>query len=132
MCLSIFINVLWCLGCDAPQATRQFNVHRTAHEALEADFQSQTYALQLREFIAEGSAPPSYESHPVVQRNAGRLVAPLGVYMDALPYSLVDSVLGVWVINLVTGARDVLLTIRKKRVCSCGCKGWCTYYPILL
>ena len=99
---------------------------------MEADFQSQTYALQLREFIAEGSAPPSYESHPVVQRNAGRLVAPLGVYMDALPYSLVDSVLGVWVINLVTGARHVLLTIRKKRVCSCGCKGWCTYYVILL
>ena len=67
-----------------------------------------------------------------MQQNAGRLVAPIGLYMDSLPYSLVDSVLGVWIINLVTGARHVLLTIRKKMVCSCGCRGWCTYYPILL
>ena len=68
----------------------------------------------------------------MVLRNPGRLVAPVGLYMDALPYSLVDSVLGVWIINLVTGARHVVMTVRKKLVCNCGCKGWCTYYPILL
>ena len=68
----------------------------------------------------------------MVQQNPGCLVAPVGLYMDSLPYSLVDSVLGVWLINLITGARHVLLIIRKKIVCNCGCRGWCTYYPILL
>jgi len=105
---------------------------RTAQEALREDFQGPTYAHKLREAINEGLLPPNYDAHPIVQRHSGSLVAPIAVYMDALPYSLVDSVLGVWLINLVTGARHVLLVLRKKMVCSCGCRGWCTYYPILL
>ena len=42
--------------------------------------------------------------------------------MDSLPYSLVDSVLGVWLINLITGARHVLLIIRKK-LCATAAAG---------
>ena len=52
--------------------------------------------------------------------------------MDALPYSLVDSVIGVWLINLITGARHVMMVVRKKIVCACGCRGWCTYHGMLL
>ena len=59
------------------------------------------------------------------------LVAAVGIYMDALPYSQVDSVLGVWAINLVTGARHVMMLLRKRMACACGCRGWCTYHGIL-
>lgn len=67
----------------------------------------------------------------MVVNNPGQLVAPLAIYMDALPYSLVDSVLGVWLVNLVTGGRHVLLLLRKRMVCACGCRGWCTYFLVL-
>ena len=51
--------------------------------------------------------------------------------MDGVRYSITDSVLGIWVMNWVTGRRHLWGLVRKRLVCRCGCKGWCTYWPIL-
>ena len=104
---------------------------KPAHETLESDYKNPSYSTQLREAIREGLLPPSYDDHPVVLENPTELVAVVGIYMDALPYSQVDSVLGVWAINLVTGARHVMMLLRKRMACACGCRGWCTYHGIL-
>lgn len=104
---------------------------KPSYETLEVDYRNASYSTQLREAINEGLLPPGYDDHPVVLENPTELVAPVGIYMDAVPYSLVDSCLGVWVINLVTGARHVLVLLRKRMVCACGCRGWCTYHGVL-
>ena len=33
--------------------------------------------------------------------------------------------------NLVTGRRHVMGVLRKHVCCRCGCKGWCSLYPLL-
>jgi len=77
---------------------------------------------------------PCYYSNPVVEAGMedGELVLPTALYMDGVPYSLTDSVVGVWLVNLVTGNRSLLAMVRKRLVCKCGCNGWCTFFPLLV
>ena len=109
-----------------------YPIFRPAHAILEAnDFQDNSYAVKLRETISEGGLPPSYDDHPLVLANPNEMVAPFGIYMDSLPYSLVDSVVGVWLVNLVTQARHAMLLVRKKRVCDCSRRGWRMWFVVL-
>ena len=36
--------------------------------------------------------------------------------------------LGVFVYNMVTGHRCLIIVIRKSELCKCGCRGWCTLH----
>ena len=65
------------------------------HESIGKDFDDPAYETKLREAIHSKSLPLSYYNHPVVTANPTELVAPFSLYMDGLPYSLVDSVLAV-------------------------------------
>jgi hypothetical protein len=87
--------------------------------------------FMLAEAIDAGDFPPSYKEHPVVVQNPGELVLPIALYLDAVPYTLTDSVLGIWIINMLTGARHLFCVIRKRFVCRCGCRGWCTFFGLL-
>jgi hypothetical protein len=98
------------------------------HEELEKD---PSISVRLQAAIDEGLLPPSYSSHPVVLNNPGELILPLIIYLDGVAYSLRDSVIGVWIYNMITGRREVIALLRKRVQCKCGCKGWCTWFPIL-
>jgi hypothetical protein len=74
--------------------------------------------------------PPCYYDHPIVARRLGEVVWPFSLYVDAAPYSHTDSVIGWWMVNEVTASRFLFCTLRKKLLCKCGCKCWCTLYPI--
>ena len=50
--------------------------------------------------------------------------------MDAVPYSLTDSVVGTWLVNLLPGQRHPMCIVRKRIVCQCGCLVRCTYYTV--
>ena len=52
--------------------------------------------------------------------------------MDEVPYSLTDSVVGIWVINMVTRRRHLIGVVRKRSTCKSGCRGWDTWFPILV
>ena len=56
---------------------------------------------------------------------------PYMFYLDGVPYSHTDSVTGVWLKNCITGERLLLLVLRKRQTCRCGCRGWCSYNAIL-
>ena len=71
--------------------------------------------------------PDSYHANPIVQAHPDEPVLPLGLFVDATPYSLTDSVLGFWTVCLVTGRRWLSAALRKKVCCKCGCRGWCAY-----
>ena len=65
-----------------------------------------------------------------IQERPGEGVIPLSLYMDGVPYSHTDSVIGVWICNMLTGVRHLSLVIRKRLVCKCGCRAWCTFFPL--
>ena len=75
--------------------------------------------------------PDGYYDHPVViEHGAREAVLPLGLFVDAVPYSHVDSTIGFWLINLITGERHLFSTLRKAVCCRCGCRGWCTFHEM--
>ena len=55
---------------------------------------------------------------------------PVGMYIDSVPYSQTDSVFGVWFFNIVSGVRHLGAIVRKKALCACGCRGWCSLDPL--
>ena len=82
---------------------------------------------------------PAYKEHPLVQEavsNGERLPVPVGVYLDGIRYisqaaGRSDSVLGIWLINLMSGKRHLMTSLRKSDQCSCGCRGYDSLFPLL-
>ena len=100
------------------------------HEAI-ADEVSATPDLidEHARSVATCDWPPAYTDHVVVSSTTAT-VLPLAVYIDGVPYSRTDSVLGFWVENMASGARHLCVLLRKRNMCKCGCKGWCTLFYI--
>ena len=104
---------------------------RVPHEVVNAEATSDpTIGQRLYEAVSSKTLPPTYFDHPLVLAGRGP-VLPLALYMDGVAYSMTDTVVGVWVVNVITGARHVVGLIRKQLLCQCGCRGWDTFYPVL-
>ena len=56
----------------------------------------------------------------------------MSLYLDAVPYSQTDSVLGIWLTDMLNQKRYCMALVRKKLACRCGCKGWCTLHAVFL
>eukprot|EP00969_Alexandrium_andersonii_P163147 7212962-Alexandrium_andersonii.AAC.1 len=77
---------------------------RPPHELLEEDAEADPgMVLKVQEKAAE--LPPAYHNHPVVEAAGTDVVVPLQLYLDGVPYSEVDSVVGIWAVNLATQGR---------------------------
>lgn len=101
------------------------------HEELEADvLATPGFPTKLQEAIDDGRFPPCYQDHPVVAAHRGEAVLPVNLFIDAVPYSQNDSVIGFWLINCLTDRRYLFCALRKKVICDCGCRGWCTFYGV--
>ena len=74
--------------------------------------------------------PPVYRHHAVVLRCARGEAIPIAFYLDGVPLAKRDSVLGFWIVNLASGKRHCLVVLRKGFMCKCGCRGWCSLWPI--
>ena len=99
-----------------------------AHELLNDDV-DQCLLDKLQRAIDTRSLPDCYYEHPIVQAHGdSEPVLPVAIFVDGVPYSNTDSVIGWWLENLITGARYFLCPLRKSVVCKCGCKGWCTFW----
>jgi hypothetical protein len=103
------------------------------HEQLADDYNSNMESCQtlLAKLKANDELPPCYWNHPVVQGAAAHeKVFPVALYLDGLPYSITDSVVGFWLISLIDGRRYLIAVLRKRIICKCGCKGWCTLWHL--
>ena len=101
------------------------------HEVLAAHVHER--GQELRELLAVSELPRCYYSHPVVERETcNRLVVPVAYYLDGVKYSRENSVLGCWLVCLLTKKRWLLWTLRKASACNCGCRGWCSLYTLML
>ena len=68
--------------------------------------------------------PPTYTEHATdLRAPEDELVVPLALYADAVPYSHTDSVLGFWVVNLVTDNRYFLRRPTKEAVLQVRLRG---------
>ena len=74
--------------------------------------------------------PPAYHEHPVVVRSRPLVAVPVSLYLGGIQYATRDSVLGIFLVNMVTSARHLLCSLKKKDLCRCGCLGWCSLWPL--
>ena len=104
-------GVLRPLACKAPHMV-------LAEEARETP----NFDRTVGEVVA--TLPPIYADHPVVQSAAPRAAVPLALFLDGVEYSKRNSIIGFCLINVATGKRELLCSIRKSVLCKCGCGGW--------
>ena len=100
------------------------------HEQLADDTQGIEASKRILEHKkATDDLPLCYHHHPVVSgAQEGECVFPVAIYIDGVPYSITDSVIGIWLINILDGRRYLVSVLRKRLLCMCGCRGWCTFY----
>ena len=101
-------------------------------EQLDEDLRKDpTSLLKLEEAIEDGKLPPVYHSNPVVvAHHDEKPVWPLRFFVDGVPYSQNDGVIGFWLIDGINGKRYFIGGLRKKVICNCGCRGWCTFASV--
>ena len=103
-----------------------FIPHAELHEEMK---ESITFDDDLAHAISHRTMPPSYFNHTVVSGTTDR-VAPIAMYVDGVQFQKTDSVLGLWVHNLIIKKRHLICSLKKSHMCKCGCKGWCTLYAV--
>ena len=74
----------------------------------------------------------NYLKHPAVV-TPGPPTLPGAFYVDGVPYSQNDGVIGFWFYSRVTQVRHLCVVVRRRHLCKCGCQpqGWCTLNAIL-
>ena len=72
-------------------------------EEIDADLRADTGSrLNLEEVKESRQLPPTYFTNPVVQQyGSEEPVYPVSVFIDGLPYSQTDSVIAIWMINII-------------------------------
>ena len=105
---------------------------RLLHEALGDELVASDARAKLHDAIEHRRLPDQYFNHPAVfGASAESMPHPYCIYLDAVAYTRADEVLGVFAYFVLTGRRHLLFCIRKSEVCNCGCKGYCSLFPIL-
>ena len=80
---------------------------------------------------------PRVRHNPAVQRafDAGlhwHDVRPIVSYWDGVRYTTRESLEGFYILDVRSGRRYLCWLVRREDLCTCGCRGWCTLYPLLL
>ena len=138
-----------CLGLDksaddsyviqAP-GNDKFNVSRSSHdipvtltqEALHDELTGTPQVLdELQSLVDRDALPPTYTTHPVVAAAHWAAVVPLAFFCDGAPFTKRDGFLAFWMQNLISGSRTLACVLRKSSLCHCGCRGYCTLFPVL-
>jgi hypothetical protein len=96
------------------------------HEVLHKEILEDSTILDN---IASTPWPPLYHSNPIV-RTSETPVLPLALYLDGVPSTRRDGILGFWLYNLISMKRHLICVLRKSHLCRCGCKSWCSLHPI--
>ena len=102
--------------------------HQALQEELNVDGEDLNEALQ--EATRTSELPVHYIQHPAVRAAGPGLIHPATLYLDGVPYSRRDTVLGVWVQLMYSQKRHLCFSIRKSELCGCGCRGQCSLGPM--
>ena len=107
-----------------------------AHESIADEIRNTEDASAL---LASAQLPRVYHENKHVQkakRDGLPLPWPVAMYSDGVQYTSSigrgHTVTGITLINLVTQKRHHVTAVGSWCQCNCGCRGWCTMFPILL
>ena len=119
---------------QVPQHSKHDSSRSTHNMPVKLPHEEMAKEIQENPAAAVGKPEPewteAFRSHPVVARNPGVTVIPYALYLDVIIYVKNDSLLGVFVYNLYTNKRHLCVILRRSDFCRCGCRGWCTLFPI--
>ena len=81
--------------------------------------------------VRDDLLPPVYTEHPVAI-SSGLKAHPIALYLDGVPTTKRDGVLGVWTYFLHSPKkkRHLCAVIKKSTLCACGCGGWCSLFVL--
>ena len=121
---------------QVPQLDRSADERRVAplptippHEACADHVRDRREELEVA--LATTTLPRCFYTHPVVTSAApGALVLPFILYLDAVSFSREDSILGLWVVCMLTHRRFLCASLKRSNTCKCGCRGWCSLWPL--
>ena len=68
------------------------------HESIEEELAASVAAADT----STQELPQTYSQHLVVRSSAPGTVCPLAIYVDGTPFSKLDSILGIFAVNIVT------------------------------
>lgn len=103
------------------------------HEALAAEVAADPGLLERALRAGPSDWATNFTTHPaVVSAPPGVPVLPVAIYLDGVPFTALDGFLGIWIYNLITYKRHLVAVLRKSRMCDCGCRKWCSLYPVFL
>lgn len=113
----------------------KYDLSRTSHKMV-VQLPHECFVEEVTENLHAATGPldpewtEQYRQHPVVLRNPGATVMPYAFYLDGISFTNTDSLLGMFVYSLYSLKRHLCCVIRRSNFCKCGCKGWCTLFPI--
>jgi hypothetical protein len=79
-----------------------------------------------------------FQSHPIIA--AAKVEAPrphwsrlrtATLYWDDVAYTKRDKFFGLFLYSFLSGRHHLLFCLRRHDMCHCGCRGWCTLWPLL-
>jgi hypothetical protein len=102
------------------------------HEVFGQEFgAAEDLPAKLKQAIDSKELPLRYHQHPVVMSAPADVpVYPVALYLDAVQFTRTDTVLGVWMYCLLTNVHHCLMVLRKSEMCRCGCRKWCSLWPV--
>ena len=86
-------------------------IHEVTKQSIDSD---STIRTKLRDAVAAKELPDLYYDNPVVQASGAEDVFPVALFLDGVPYSNLDTVVGVWFTCMITQARHLVGVVRKK------------------
>ena len=92
---------------------------------------SESQRKKLQTMARTHQLSKQYCEHPLAQTEFLGTAWQCSIYVDGTLFNAHDSVLGFFCVNMVSGARHLCGTLRKSTICRCGCKCWCSFYPVL-
>ena len=110
------------------------------HESLNAEIaKSREGGADIMVSLQASDWEPAYRMHPTVveaQLKGRQLPYPVAFYIDGVNFTKQiapgrqDSLICFVMYNLVTNKRHLICSVRKSRLCKCGCSGWDSLFPI--
>ena len=127
------IDVPCCKKYDCGRSSHKLPVS-VPYEALSSHvLQDPTTLVETRRRRDAEEWPRSYYEHLVVQAApADATVVPYCIYVDGVPSTQRDRIIGLWIYDLVSMHGHLMVGFRKSEVCGCGCHGWCTYHVVFV
>ena len=102
------------------------------HEELNKEMSEHPeLATKLQKMVDEDELPDIVTQHPVFRSSGGK-AQPIAIYVDGVPTTSRDGVIGFWFYFMLSEKRHLVCTQLKSKLCKCGCRGWCTLFVLLL